>query len=61
MEYFYAEVDTWHVTHPSGEEVYFFPNGQTEAHFADSSKDILFPDGAGSGGCGAVLAACARD
>ena len=26
-------------------QVYHFPSGQAEAHFADGSKDILFPDG----------------
>lgn len=28
VEYYYAEVDTWHTTHPSGVEVFYFPNGQ---------------------------------
>lgn len=27
-------------------QVYFFPSGQVEAHHADGSKDIRFPDGA---------------
>ena len=45
VEYYYAEVDTWHTTHPTGVEVYHFPSGQVEAHFSDGSKEILFPDG----------------
>ena len=28
VEYFYAAVNSWQVTHPSGAEVYFFPSGQ---------------------------------
>lgn len=45
IEYFYAEVQTWHTTHAFGLEVYHFPSGQTEAHFPDGSKEILFADG----------------
>lgn len=26
-------------------QVFYFPNGQTEAHHKDGSKEILFPDG----------------
>jgi hypothetical protein len=26
-------------------QVFYFPNGQTEAHHVDGSKEILFPDG----------------
>eukprot|EP00976_Prorocentrum_cordatum_P005101 101197-Prorocentrum_minimum.AAC.1 len=28
VDYYYAEVDTWHTTHPDGTEVYHFPGGQ---------------------------------
>lgn len=28
VEYYYAEVASWQVTHPSGVEVFFFPSGQ---------------------------------
>jgi hypothetical protein len=28
VEYFYATVNSWQVTHPSGVDVYFFPSGQ---------------------------------
>ena len=45
VEYFYAEVDTWHVTHADGLEVYYFASGQAEAHFPDGAKEILFADG----------------
>jgi len=45
IEYFYAEVDTWHVTHADGLEVYYFASGQAEAHFPDGAKEILFADG----------------
>ena len=46
MEYFYAEVDTWHTTHADGTEVFHFPSGQTEAHHPGGRKEILYPDGA---------------
>ena len=47
VRYYYAEVDTWHSTHPGGGEVYHFPSGQTEAHAPGGRvKDIRFPDGA---------------
>lgn len=45
VEYYYAQVDTWHTTLPTGIEVYHFPNGQTESHRKDGTKEILFPDG----------------
>ena len=45
VEYFYAEVETWHATHPGGTEVYHFPSGQTEMHGPNGYKEILFPDG----------------
>eukprot|EP00892_Ulva_mutabilis_P004338 jgi/Ulvmu1/2276/UM013_0123.1 len=45
VHYYYKEVDTWHTTLPSSSEVFYFPNGQTEAHHKDGSKEILFPDG----------------
>ncbi|KAL4451516.1 hypothetical protein ABPG75_007178 [Micractinium tetrahymenae] len=32
VEYFYAEVASWQVTHPAGVDVFFFPSGQVEAH-----------------------------
>lgn len=52
VEYFYKEVDTWHVTLPDGLEVFFFPSGQVEAHHKDGSKEIRFPDGV----CRTILA-----
>ena len=45
MEYYYCEVDTWHTTHADGVEVFYFPNGQTEAHHPSGIKEIVFPDG----------------
>jgi centromere protein J len=48
VEYFYAEVDTWHTTHPStGAELYHFVStGQVELHGLHEYKEILFPEGA---------------
>ena len=42
VEYWYAEVATWHTTHPSGIEVFHFGSGQTEAHHPkpDSYKEV---------------------
>ncbi len=45
VEYYYCEVDTWHTTHANGIEVFYFPNGQTEAHHPSGTKEIIFPDG----------------
>ncbi len=45
MEYFYAEVDTWHATHSDGVEVFYFPSGQTETHHPSGLKEILSADG----------------
>lgn len=45
MEYFYAEVDTWHTTHPDGVEVFYFPSGQTETHHPSGLKEIVGADG----------------
>jgi centromere protein J len=45
VEYYYAEVDTWHTTHGNGIEVFHFPSGQIEAHFPNGTKEVLFPDG----------------
>ena len=45
VEYYYAEVDTWHTTHSNGIEVFHFPSGQIEAHFPNGTKEVLFPDG----------------
>eukprot|EP00884_Botryococcus_braunii_P012520 jgi/Botrbrau1/21269/Bobra.39_2s0059.1 len=45
VEYYYAEVDTWHTTFPDGLEVFHFANGQTEAHYPVGHKEIAFPDG----------------
>ena len=45
VEYFYAEVDTWHTTHPDGIEVFHFASGQAEAHHPGGLKEILFPSG----------------
>ena len=46
VEYFYAEVQTWHTTYPDDIEVFHFPNGQTEAHHPSGLKEVVFPDGA---------------
>ncbi len=46
VEYFYAEVQTWHTTYPDRLEVFHFPNGQAEAHHPNGLKEIVFPDGA---------------
>ena len=48
VEYFYAEVDTWHTTHPpTGAELYHFVStGQVELHGLHEYKEILFPEGA---------------
>ena len=43
IEYYYKEVDTWHTTHPSGVEVFYFSTGQTEAHHPSGMKEIIFP------------------
>lgn len=45
VEYYYQEVDTWHTTHADGVEVFYFSNGQTEAHHPSGVKEIIFPDG----------------
>lgn len=46
VEYYYAEVETWHTTHPSGVELYHFVNThQVELHGANDYREILFPDG----------------
>jgi len=45
VEYYYSEVDTWHTTHVSGIEVFYFANGQIEAHLQNGVKQIVFPDG----------------
>ena len=46
VEYFYAEVQTWHTTYPDRLEVFHFPNGQTEAHHPNGLKEVVFADGA---------------
>jgi len=47
VTYYYAAVDTWHVTDgPTQVELFYFPSGQTEAHCSVTGrKDISFPDG----------------
>ena len=51
VEYYYSDVETWHTTHPSGDELYHFvQTDQVELHrdAADGTnreKEILFPDG----------------
>ena len=44
VQYYYAEVATWHSSLADGREVYHFPSGQCEAHLPDGSKEILFAD-----------------
>ena len=43
--YYYSEADTTHTTCKDGCEIYKFPNGQIEHHYADGLKKIHFPDG----------------
>ena len=38
VEYYYAEVDTWHITHADSVEVFYFASGQTEAHHPSGLK-----------------------
>ena len=51
VEYYYSDVETWHTTHPSGDELYhFIQTNQVELHRDASDgtnreKEILFPDG----------------
>ncbi|GAX84476.1 hypothetical protein CEUSTIGMA_g11896.t1 [Chlamydomonas eustigma] len=45
VDYFYAEISTWHTTFNNGLEVFHFPNGQTEVHNPDGVKDVVFADG----------------
>ena len=45
VEYYYCEEETWHTTHANGIEVFYLPNGQTEAHHPSGTKEIIFPDG----------------
>ncbi len=45
MEYYYAEVKTWHTTQPDGVEVFYFPSGQTETHHPSGLKEIQGADG----------------
>ncbi|KXZ51979.1 hypothetical protein GPECTOR_10g1001 [Gonium pectorale] len=47
VHYFYAEVGTWHSTYggEGGVEVFYFPDGQTEAHHPGWGKEIMYPDG----------------
>lgn len=43
--YYYASADTTHITDPSGLQVYHFGTMQTEKHFPNGSKEILYSDG----------------
>lgn len=45
VDYYYNEVDTWHVSFQDGSETFHFPGGQTETHIKDGPKEVLFPDG----------------
>jgi len=45
VEYYYAQVDTWHTTHPDKVEVFHFSSGQMEAHHPNGLKEIVFPEG----------------
>eukprot|EP01039_Chlorochromonas_danica_P001633 gene1633-1782_t len=42
--YYYAQADTTHTSYRDGLEVYEFPNGQVEKHYADGRKEVIFPD-----------------
>lgn len=41
VEYLYAEVDSWQVTHPSGVDVFFFPSGQVSSVLCCSDRAVL--------------------
>ncbi|KAL0232464.1 hypothetical protein PCE1_002805 [Barthelona sp. PCE] len=43
--YFYADVQTIHVTFQTGIQLYKFKNQQIEKHYPDAGKQIFFPDG----------------
>ncbi|XP_068433526.1 uncharacterized protein si:ch211-140l13.3 isoform X2 [Clinocottus analis] len=42
--YYYAASQTTHTTHPSGLEVFHFPNKQIEKRHPGGKREILFPD-----------------
>ncbi|KAM8831293.1 uncharacterized protein AB9W97_002967 isoform 2-T2 [Spinachia spinachia] len=42
--YYYAASETTHTTHPSGLEVFQFPNKQIEKRYPGGKREILFPD-----------------
>ncbi|KAG2379495.1 hypothetical protein C9374_006612 [Naegleria lovaniensis] len=42
--YYYASLQTTHVSYPNGLEMYKFPNTQLERHFPSGEKEIVFPD-----------------
>ncbi|XP_015277650.1 PREDICTED: centromere protein J-like [Gekko japonicus] len=42
--YYYADVQTTHITYPNGMEVLQFPNQQIEKYHPDGTKEIVFPD-----------------
>ncbi|TNN53489.1 Centromere protein J [Liparis tanakae] len=42
--YYYAAAQTTHTTHPSGVEVFHFPNKQIEKRHPGGKREILFPD-----------------
>jgi hypothetical protein len=44
VEYYYKKVEAWQVSEP-GVDVFFFQNGQREAHHGDGSREIIYPDG----------------
>ena len=41
VEYYYADVNCWNVSHPSGEEIYYFSEGRREAHLKDGTIQVL--------------------
>ena len=43
--YFYSAAHTLHTTRADGVQVYQFGNAQTETHFPDGRKEVLFSDG----------------
>uniref|UniRef100_A0A1X7TNW4 Centromere protein J C-terminal domain-containing protein n=1 Tax=Amphimedon queenslandica TaxID=400682 RepID=A0A1X7TNW4_AMPQE len=43
--YYYSSSQTTHTTKPDGTEIIKFKNGQSETHYRNGSKDIIFPDG----------------
>ena len=48
VEYYFSEVSVWQVSHPSGIETFYFPNGRVESHLPGDGREILLPGGQGA-------------